>query len=331
MMRLSIFVIALFLSQLVKVSRSLCASDQVRDLSTDICQSYCPSRTWISYQGSENVCAYQSSIDNQLRPTPDKFSFILILNDLNSADYNKTLDGTYFLQLSLSFGSKTISLTKSDCSLSFLDQEKSVLEISLHPKTFSFSYPATFAIEFPDTSKDNQTSYYFANQKLSIGLLPFHTFNLDEEKFLDFTSSFQLPSEIIWSALGLLNPYPIAYLYGKMYMQTFHLLKMSGVTFNPLALEYFQASENKISGIKVPNLPSLILYHSQLSSGWDDSTFSREELVNRKKDIMMDDVGRKILEFNTFPLFIGERSGIDCHCNCDYDLSGINLFLLPQW
>ncbi len=308
-MRLSIFAIVLFLSYLVLESNSLCASDQVRDLNTDICQYYCPSRTFISYQGSENVCAHQSPIDNHLRPTPDKFSFILILNGLNSEDYNKTLDGTYFSQLSLSFGSKTISLAKSDYSLTFLDQLKSVIEISLHPQTFIFSYPATFRIEFPDTSEDNQTSYYFANQKLSTGLLPFRAFNSDEEKLLDFTSSSRLPIEIIWCAISLLNPYPVAYLYGKMYMQTFHLLQMSSVTFDPLTLEYFQTSQSKISGIKVPNLPSLLLYHSQLSSEWDDDSTS-VEFVNRKNDLMMDDVSRKILEFNSFPLFL-DNMGIE--------------------
>lgn len=268
------FLLLIVLSSLVSLTNTNCLSSEVYDPVISACASTCHSSYYIAYFVPQWTCIPQDPVDNIIRPTTDPFTFIVIFDKIEYSIFDNVNNVSQYLSFSWTYASSTTPILLVDISLSFLDNDHTILQVVAAHKQ-AMSYPATLNIDFADTSSDPTISFYFVNKRLSFDLLPFTDFTKKQENLIDLMTDIDSYSDMAWSAVTLLTTSPMIYMQGKFYRETLNLYKMTGITYSPEALEFFRRNNNRVAGIKVPNAASILFYNGEYSSGWDRDKNSR--------------------------------------------------------
>ena len=281
-----------------------CSSSQAFNTATKTCVNSCPRYTYTQTDNGVNYCYPQTPVSAYTRMSPQTLMYILIFETTLSSAISSTSEAYNVLTFSLQSNAEAIIIPASALYLNFIDTKHEMLEFVL-PSSYMASSFTLLLVNFKDTSYDDSKKFYFKQPALAVNLQPYQDFSSSQESLLNTLTNLDFYLEISWTAIALLTYHPIMYLNAKTYRENMDMFKMVNITYSPFLEEFFKRNSNKVAGIKVPNLPSILLYKEELTSGWNrDMTVDQliEFNPTRNPDIRVL-ASQKVLEFNSFPFF----------------------------
>ena len=241
-----------------------CSSGQYLLLGSQACVESCPSGYFETKQSSQLVCKPQTLVNTRIRSTPQERIFILVFSSTSPPfSTNQELLDNMNLTTTTSEGHTTFITGNS---ANFLDDEGFVVQVSANLQ--SIPPGSTLAIAFPRYSEKNSTNSISVD---STTLQPNAYSALSNGKvgFISALTDLDTILEIVWTSVAIFNPYGLLYMNAKFYRESADLLKQVNVNSEGFLASFFKYNNNKVSGLKLPNLAATWLYGSPATSGWD--------------------------------------------------------------
>lgn len=219
--------------------------------------------------------ANTATITNQISPTANPLNYVVSFSQ----------NGSTILSTPTQIGLVTCTITtpstttSTACTGTWICSDKTCMLFTLSATTIPLK--STVTIDFTAVNSGSTT---FTNAKLTANAIAYDT----PSDLMTTLKTMEFYMAIIWGGLALINmfptPYSLVYLVGKLYMETLDTFKMANIHYSSWANTYYYYDSNKVAGLRVPNLFSILLHGDTWNSGYDLENYAWVSLSTRGTD-----------------------------------------------